>query len=455
MNKLLDKKIEERGSAIILVVLVAILLALAFKTKIENNSVVETLESSYTRAFYDLVEYMDDVETLLAKVQISNSTEYIIKNLNDIWRKADLAQGSLVQIPITHISLEKVLQFLNQLSDYSYSLAQGMTDGETLSEEEFNNLKNYYDKSKVMNETLRELISDMSAGTLSWKELTKNDEDAFMAQQVSNMSQDSFSAIEKNMQDYEGLVYDGPFSEHMTTSEPRGLGNEEVTADIAIEKVYEYVDKNAIKSIEYVEMSETRIPVYAFEITLKDESKMYVDVTKQGGKVLWCMSNKTVTKENISMDEAKQFAKQFLESHGINDMQDTYYISENAMATINFAYRDRNVICYPDLIKVKVSLADGTILGMEAQSYYSSHTDRKYIAPKITIADAKKKINPNVDIYSEGIALIPTDWRSEILTYEFKGKIDDNDFIVYINTETGVEEKIFMIVNTPNGILTI
>ena len=37
----------------------------------------------------------------------------------------------------------------------------------------------------------------------------------------------------------------------------------------------------------------------------------------------------------------------------------------------------------------------------------------------------------------------------------FKGKVDNRDFIVYINAETGKEEDILIIINTPNGILTI
>ena len=36
----------------------------------------------------------------------------------------------------------------------------------------------------------------------------------------------------------------------------------------------------------------------------------------------------------------------------------------------------------------------------------------------------------------------------------FKGKIEDTDFLVYINTENGREENILVIIDTPNGTLT-
>ena len=60
----------------------------------------------------------------------------------------------------------------------------------------------------------------------------------------------------------------------------------------------------------------------------------------------------------------------------------------------------------------------------------------------------------DLDIKSQGLAVIPTEWQTEILCYEFKGKIDDTDFLVYINAETGREENILVIIDTPNGILT-
>ena len=63
-------------------------------------------------------------------------------------------------------------------------------------------------------------------------------------------------------------------------------------------------------------------------------------------------------------------------------------------------------------------------------------------------------LNKNFEITSEGMAIIPTEWKTEILCYEFKGKIDDTDFLVYTNVETGREENILVIINTPNGILT-
>ena len=69
--------------------------------------------------------------------------------------------------------------------------------------------------------------------------------------------------------------------------------------------------------------------------------------------------------------------------------------------------------------------------------------------------EAKKTLNKDLEISSEGLAIIPTEYNTEILCYEFKGKVDDREFLVYINAENGREEDILIITNTPNGTLTM
>lgn len=435
--------------------LIIILGLLCVFWKLKNDEVVQTLESSYSRAFFELVDYLDNVETLLAKAQISGSSEFAAKNFTDIWRKADLAQSSLSQIPITHVTLENAMKFLNQLSDYSYSLSRKAIENEGLSEEDLNNIRDFYDKCKTLNETFRSLANDMNSGSLSWSELTESSKPNELAQEVSNVSQESFSQIEENMQDYEGLIYDGPFSEHMTSTEPLGLSDEVFSREMAEEKVYEYIDKDKIREIKYNGIVESTIRVHSFDIELDDGSFFYIDVTENGGEVLWFMHKRDIGEEKLIFEEAKAKALEFLDKHGFKSMKETYYISENAMVTINFAYLDGDVVCYPDLLKVKVALDDGSIIGLEAQSYFSSHHERNIEMPSISIEEAREKLNSNIEIFSKGMAIIPTDWKTELLTYEFKGRVDENDFIVYVNAMTGKEEKIFMIVETPNGVLTV
>ena len=48
-------------------------------------------------------------------------------------------------------------------------------------------------------------------------------------------------------------------------------------------------------------------------------------------------------------------------------------------------------------------------------------------------------MSTKAQVTSESLAMIPTEWKTELHVYEFKGKIDDLEFLVYINVETGNE----------------
>ncbi len=165
--------------------------------------------------------------------------------------------------------------------------------------------------------------------------------------------------------------------------------------------------------------------------------------------------NRDVTAEILSNEEADNKGKEYLEKRGYTNMKETYYLKQEGIMTINYAYVQDGVVMYPDLIKVKVALDNGDILGVETTGYLNNHTVRDISNIKITKEEAKKTLNSQLNIESEGMAVIPTEWQTEILCYEFKGKVDDTEFLVYINAENGREEDILVIKDTPNGILTM
>ena len=455
MKNLWNKKLDLHGGLRLSLIVTFIFFFMALYLGIENKKVNQTLSNSYDKAFYELIEYVDNVEVLLAKAQITSTQNYSAKTLSDIWRKADLAQASLSQIPTNNNTLDNAVKFFNQLSDYSYSLSNKLIDGNKLTEDDFNNLNDYYKTCQTLNLTLQGLSSDFMGQSVSWKELMEEENTAFLAQEVANISKDSFSQIEEDMQDYQGLIYDGPFSEHMTSSEPQGLGQEKFTEDKARGKIYEYVDKESIVELKSNGIVDGNLRAFSFEFTLKNGNNGYINITEQGGQLLWLDIYREVMEENILKEQAKGIGKEYLNNHGFLNMQETYFTNENGILTINYAYNQNGVICYPDLVKVKVALDNGEVLGVETQSYLNSHKERAIPVAKISMQEAEKKLNSKLEVVSRQIAVIPTDWKSELTTYEFRGKIEDKTFIVYINIENGKEENIFMVLDTPGGTFTL
>ena len=437
-----------------LLLIVVITLGILFYSK--QKEYKQASQNNYNMAFYEVVDYVQNVETYLAKSLISSTSEHGAETLTNLWREANLAQSYLSMLPIESQELSNTEKFLNQVSDYSYSLSRKNIYHEDLSQEDLNNLKDLHNYSVDLANTLNQLSDDLNSGRFKWDELTNKGTVAF-AQQVDNISKESFSNLEENFHEYAGLIYDGAFSEHITSSEKKGLTGDDIEENKARQIAEEFIGKDQIKEISNLGYSENAtIQSYDFSATNQNDENINLSISKKGGHVVYMNSNREVNTETISQDEANRLGKEFLNQKGYPNMKETYYLKQEGVVTINYAYVQDDVVMYPDLIKVKVALDNGEILGLETSGYLNNHMETRDLSKiKIPIEQARQAINSDLEIGSEGLAVIPTEWKTEILCYEFKGKVEGREFLVYINAENGREEDVLMIVNTPNGTLTM
>jgi germination protein YpeB len=137
-------------------------------------------------------------------------------------------------------------------------------------------------------------------------------------------------------------------------------------------------------------------------------------------------------------------------------MKETYYMLQENILTINYAYEQSGVVVYPDLIKVKVAMDDGEILGLEAKGYLNSHTERADLEAKISEEEATESLNNKLEIQNTKMAIIPVkNTEEEVFCYEFQVTMENRKFLVYVNAVTGEEEEILLLVENDNGTLTI
>lgn len=436
---------------IFLVIILCLIAVLVNKQKVAKQA----SENSYNMAFYELVDYVQNVETYLAKSLISSTPEHGAETLTNVWREANLAQAYLAQLPIGSQEMENTEKFLNQVSDYSYSLSRKNIYNESLTDEDLKNLKDLHSYSVELENTLNQLSDDINSGRIKWNELTDKGKVAF-AQQVSTDALDGFSSLEENFHEYSGLIYDGAFSEHLVGAQKKGLTGEDIEEEAAKQKVIQFIGNDNINEIQNLGYSENAvIPEYNFSIKTKNDDNISISVSKKGGHVVYMNSNRDVNSEIISQEEANLKGKEFLSSHGFIDMKETYFLKQDGIVTINYAYTQNDVVIYSDLIKVKVALDNGEVLGIETTGYLNNHTKREISSPKISKEKAKETLNKDLSIISEGLAIIPTKFQTEIFCYEFKGRVEEKEFLVYINAENGREEDILIINNTPNGTLAM
>lgn len=415
-----------------------------------ENSTVE--ENKYNYSFSEVVNYVNNIENYLAKAMISKSSTHSSETLSKIWADSNLAIVYFENIPFVDEGTNKSIKFLNQVSDYAYTLSKKTIKGEDLSEEDFENLKTLYNYCTSLKDVLNELSTELNNGTISWEDLNEQTDWVFVEEDVT-----VFSSIESNFDDYEGLIYDGAYSDFVTKSEKIGLTGDEIDEETAKTKLEEFfADKEIQEITSNGEVNGNEIEAYSFTLKTNKSNEIYVDISKKGGWFINVICDKEVGEPSISEEEAVELGKQYLDKMGYLNMKETYYTIIENIVTINYAYTQNDIIMYPDLIKVKIALDDGEILGMEATGYLNNHVDRGDLSPRISVDEARENLNKNLEILSEGLAVIPKEnTEEEVFCYEFKGRVEGKEFLVYINAETGEEEEILVILEIAEGVLTI
>lgn len=415
----------------------------------------QQLQDEYNKTMYEMVGYVKNVEVELAKLQVTTTPNLTAQTLADIWRQSNLAKVELAAIPVEQNSMGNASKYLTQLSDFSYSLMKQTIQDQKISDEQYDQITQLYSQAKSLANVSNDIYNELNDGRLKWDELEKVSNEK-LDTSVESEAVSNVGNIAKVFQQYEGLIYDGAFSDHIMTIKPKYLPEQEVSQQDAEKKIKEIFGEENIESITYIGDSQGQLDLYNFEVQLKDQSNKYnIDITKQGGKLYLMVSDRNVQSDIVSMPEAKKKGLEFLKKLGIEDVKDTYYTKYDNMVTINYAGVQDGVVLYPDLIKVKIALDNGQICSAELEGYIYNHTKREDITPTISMQKAKSVLNKNITVQSEDIAIIPTDSKQEVLTYEFKGSIDERNFIIYINAKTGQEEKVLLIINTPGGVLTM
>ena len=165
MRKVEMKKVQVNKAYIIAAIVVFIVVVGGLISVIVNNKneTKTASQNTYNMAFYEVVDYVQNVETYLAKSLISSTPEHGAETLTNVWREANLAQAYLSQLPIESQELANTEKFLNQVSDYSYSLSRKNIYNESLSDEDLKNLKDLHNYSVELENTLNQLSDDINS----------------------------------------------------------------------------------------------------------------------------------------------------------------------------------------------------------------------------------------------------------------------------------------------------
>ncbi len=406
--------------------------------------------NSQQRALTELTTCMSNIQQGLSKELYTATAPMAEKLSSEIWREASQAKSCLSVLPVSDILLENTFKFLSQVGAFCSSLSEKAAKGEKISEEEYASLEELIKYSKELTSRLENMCAYLENGALTFE--STDDAVAAMSEELDSMDfETAISDAEQALVDYPTLIYDGPFSDHILQKEPEMTkGKEEISEAAATEAAANF-SGIAIEKLKREEDENGTLASYTFS---SEEDGVVISITKRGGYLSYMLGSSYAGVSKLSAEEAIERGLEYLKSHGINNMKESYYSINDGICTVNYAYVQNGVICYPDLIKISVAMDTGKVISVDARGYLVNHFARTDVNPILTSENAAKSLSPYLTVKDVKTAVIPTDSGNEILCYEFWCEGTGNEeLLVYINAATGEEENIFFLLYSDNGIL--
>lgn len=418
------------------------------------NKYRQDLEYSYTRALNELSDYISNLEITLTKGIYANTLTQQQGLANKIMSQSMGAKCALEQLPVSFEDAQNINKFISQTSEYANFLSNNSLKGNVNSDENWENLKKLGSYAKSLNGGLKELLIKVNQNPKSITHAVSF-ANSYLKKATSSeptYMKTGFKELNDGFADYPTLIYDGPFSDHITRMKSKFLENEpELTLENAKKKVAVQLSLNENEFANLANI-DGNLPCYRFSTPLGE-----LVVTKNGGYIKSLLNESNVGNLRLNFNDAKKKAEAFMRQIGFESLKESYYIINNGVCTINYAFCQDNVIFYKDLIKVGVELDTGNIVFFDATGYLMNHTDRGDATSfPLSLEKVKKSVSPKLMIKNSNKVFIPTAGLDEVACYEFECIGENKDkVLVYVNAKTGLEEQIFVVIDSKNGTLVM
>lgn len=425
--------------------LMIVFLCLFLSFMVTSNTYKTQLQNTYMKSFYEMVDNINSLEVDLSKIVATNNIDTQRELLSGIYETCMIGVTNVNNLPISNSKLKDINKLLNTAGGFSYSLLLDNYDGNLVSLDDFTQLENIYDNVKELRYDINEYMRKL-----------KYDYNILDDVDYSDENNSSFSAgfidSESGSKKVPTLIYDGPFSDSVLNKEIKGLGSNIITHEDGLNLVKELYQGN---NVNYIGDTTGKFETYNYEVEIEDKEdiRLYVSVTKQGGMILNITSFGYGKGDTISIEEGIDIAENFASDLGISNMYMVWYQQTGNILYVNLAPIVNHTIYYSDLIKVKVDLSLQKVVGWEATNYATNHIGNRVFENSIGILDAEKNLNPLMKVVERNLCIIPDKFVGELFAYEFICKWEDYTYYIYIDANTGNEVNILRVIDTTNGSL--
>ena len=429
----------QKSGLVMLAMLLAAVTAFAQAQSAELRAANARVDAMTQKAFYETCELTEGMAVNFRKLLVAGEVGQIQALLNETRLQAQGAMSNLALLPLRQDTVSATLKFINQAGDFAQALSDKLAGGGEISAEDYESLETLSETAAAFSVSLARLLDRYERG------------EAVFDSEAGDAGEDaSLYPLTNPAAEYPVLLYDGPFSDGRAEGDFKALADEPAVDEAqARERLRAFIGGQQIASVEIT--GEGSIPVDSYEYSVRmGNYRLSAGVAKAGGRVIYLLCDTPVTEVNLTWNEAVDAARAFLISRDFGAMELSYSSLFEGILTLNFAAVQDDVVLYPDLVKVQVSMADGAIIGLEAAGYLMNHVPRVIERPRLTPAEAMARVGGSLTAEGARLCVIPKN-DSELLCYEISATDGTDSFLVYIDAMTGVERELMQVVDDGGG----
>ncbi|UOY93013.1 germination protein YpeB [Ectobacillus sp. JY-23] len=410
----------------------------------EKNAVLIHAENNYQRAFHELTYEMDLLHDKIGNTLAMNSRTSLSPALADVWRITSEARSDVGQLPLTLLPFNKTEEFLASIGDFSYRTAVRDLEKEPLNDKEYATLQQLHQKSADIQNELRHVQHLVLKNNLRWMDV----ELALAADRKpsDNTIIDGFKTVEKNVNSYTEADFGPTFTSYKQAE--KGLNKMEgqpISKQQAKEIAQSFLGIKTTEGIKVEETGEKKKDRY-YSLSVQQpntKSEIYMDITQKGGHPVWLINNREIGAQKIDLNAASIKGATFLKNNKFANMELFESSQYDSVGVFTYVTNLNGIRIYPESINMKVALDDGSIVGFSAKDYLAAYQGKRSIPkPKLSVEEARKKVNPNLKVLEERKAIIINDLNKEVLCYEFVGTLNNDTYQIFINADTAFEEQV-------------
>lgn len=401
------------------------------------------VENQFQQAFHKLTWRVENIDAIMTRLAATSSREESMRLLGDLRVNALVAVEDLSQLPFASIPLARTEKFLNDTKEFAETLSSDTMDGKAVSDGRFAQLQELQGQARYLKGELHEVIALIGPGRQRFstnQRLTGMNSGGGATNPLTR----TFENIDKL---FKGAPQGPPNLPPQENRAPRGLTGPTIDANQAVTRATQFLGPEILKgATPQVQARSKGDFVFYHLVAATPTGRVILDLSEIGGWPIYMLNSRPVAEAKIDLNEAARRGTAFLQSRGFANMRPVSGQEYRNIGLISYVPVQNNVLIYPDIIRIRVALDNGEIIGFEGTDYLRGHDpNRKIPGAKLTPEQARAKVSRRLTIEGNPeMALIINRENKEVLTYRFTARMDKDRYQVFINALTGDEERVLM-----------